>query len=265
MNESLSTEDRVGVLVSSCDAYSDVWDPFFSLFFKYWPRCPFPIFLVSNELIHGDPRVTTLATGRNKSWSQSFLAALEVISTDYVIVLMEDYLFREAPDTSRIDYLVDFMDREQVDCLRLFPTPPPRGPISGRDDLGELEVGAPHRVSLQAAIWRRSSLRSLVSENESPWEFESEGSKRADQSSLLLLSVMDHEHAPVSYFCTGVVKGKWVREAVEFLNHEGLSVDISARGVEPRLDELVRKLRYRVEDLLWHVFLKWRKKRSSVT
>ena len=27
----------LGVIVMSCDGYSDAWEAFFKLFFKYWP------------------------------------------------------------------------------------------------------------------------------------------------------------------------------------------------------------------------------------
>jgi len=36
------------VLIASCDAYSDAWAPFFALMKKYWPDCPYPIYLISN-------------------------------------------------------------------------------------------------------------------------------------------------------------------------------------------------------------------------
>ena len=44
----IDKNSQYAVVVSSCDAYSDAWKPFFKLFFKYWSDCPFPIYLVTN-------------------------------------------------------------------------------------------------------------------------------------------------------------------------------------------------------------------------
>ncbi len=44
------TNSELAILVCSCDKYADVWEPFFKLFFKFWPDCPYPIYLLSNYL-----------------------------------------------------------------------------------------------------------------------------------------------------------------------------------------------------------------------
>ena len=33
------------LLVNSCDAYSDLWEPFFKMLGVHWPDCPYPIVL----------------------------------------------------------------------------------------------------------------------------------------------------------------------------------------------------------------------------
>ena len=38
------------VLVPSCDAYADLWIPFFALFWRYWSDCPFPVYLGTNPV-----------------------------------------------------------------------------------------------------------------------------------------------------------------------------------------------------------------------
>ena len=43
-----------------------------------------------------------------------------------------------------------------------------------------LTKGAPYRTSAQSAIWRKSSLESLLVDGESIWEFEVLGSRRSD-------------------------------------------------------------------------------------
>ncbi len=45
MNKS---DQQTAVLVVSCDNYSDVWSPFFELYSRFWPDCPFNTYLISN-------------------------------------------------------------------------------------------------------------------------------------------------------------------------------------------------------------------------
>ena len=46
-NDKNYIKNKFAILIVSCDKYSDLWDPFFKLFFKFWPDCPFNIYLLS--------------------------------------------------------------------------------------------------------------------------------------------------------------------------------------------------------------------------
>src|SRR5437773_912082 len=45
----------VTILVSSFDGYSDCWGPVCHGFTKYWPNCPYPVLLMTNEKDHQHP------------------------------------------------------------------------------------------------------------------------------------------------------------------------------------------------------------------
>lgn len=38
------------IVVSTCDAYRDLWPAFFALFKRYWPDCPYKIVLNTETL-----------------------------------------------------------------------------------------------------------------------------------------------------------------------------------------------------------------------
>ena len=42
-------DERVTLLVPSCDRYADLWPPFFALLRRQWPDCPFPVVVGSNH------------------------------------------------------------------------------------------------------------------------------------------------------------------------------------------------------------------------
>ena len=59
----MSERHQSAVLILSCDKYADIWTTFFAFFFKYWPDCPFTIYLASNEKQFEHDRVVTIRKG----------------------------------------------------------------------------------------------------------------------------------------------------------------------------------------------------------
>ena len=82
----------VTLLVVSCDAYQDLWHPYFHCLFKYWPDCPFPISLGSNSLAYPDSRIKSIQIGPDLDYSSNLLAMLDRIETPWLILWIEDLL-----------------------------------------------------------------------------------------------------------------------------------------------------------------------------
>ncbi len=228
--------NKTAVLVSSCDKYYDLWKPFFTLFFRYWPDCPYPVYLSTNHRIYDHTGVKTIAVGDDKDWSSGFRYSLEQISHQYVIVLLEDYLFTRPVDTAQLERLINYMEKKGAGCLRLYPCPGPDLPISDNPDVGEISKEADYRLSLQAAVWDKNILLKLVREGESAWELEINGTKRTNDLDVPFLSVTGL--CPIPYYCTAVVKRKWVSEAVQMCEKEGIEVDLKVRAVQTPIDRL---------------------------
>ena len=57
---------------------------------KYWPDCPFPVFIVSNyEEIHDDS-VIFLKVGEDKAFASNLKKALEMIDFQFIIYLTRE-------------------------------------------------------------------------------------------------------------------------------------------------------------------------------
>jgi len=237
----MTVMNKTAVLISSCDKYQDLWDPFFTLFFRYWQDCPYPVYLGTNHLKYDHNRVTTITVGDDTDWSSDFRSMLEQIPQPYVIVLIEDFLPTKSVDTAMIDRLITYMVDKGAGCLRLFPCPGPDLPCLDNPLVGEISKGADYRLSLQAAIWDKQILLELLREGESAWELELNGTKRTNALAAPFLCVAGD--SPIPYFCTGVVKGKWVKEAVKLCKKEGIEVDLTARPVQTPVDRLLRSAR----------------------
>jgi hypothetical protein len=228
---------KVAILISSCDRYQDLWKPFFTLFFKYWPDCPYPVYLSTNHKIYDNPRVNTICMGEDVDWSTGFRFSLEQVPYEYVIVMMEDFLPIRSVDNHRIEKLVLFMEKKGAGCLRLYPCPGPDLPCPDNQEVGEIRKGTDYRLSLQTAIWDKKILLELLRDGESAWQLETKGTKRTNELDVPFLSVTGKtEDSPIPYFCTAVVKGKWVKEAVQLCEMEGIEVDLRSRPIQTSID-----------------------------
>jgi hypothetical protein len=226
------------IVVSSCDKFQDVWSPFFTLFFRYWPDCPFPIFLIANQQSYPDDRVKTILAGEDRGWATNLRLALDKVPTPYVLYLQEDYFLAGKADTATILDLVAYMSHCRAGCLRLYPCPGPDLPCADNDYVGMISKTAPYRVSLQAALWDKEVLRSLLVDEESGWDMEIKGTERSRSLDVPFFSVKRDPatnqvtNLALPYFCTAIVRGRWVREAVELCRREGMIIDDRRRSIE---------------------------------
>jgi hypothetical protein len=100
----------------------------------------------------------------------------------------------------------------------------------------QVDQKAKWRLSLQAALWRKSTLRAQIRRHETPWQLESYGGSRSRRMREKVCCVNRDEFyvegkQVFPYQLTGVVAGRWVREIVEplFAMH-GINMDFSKRG-----------------------------------
>ena len=230
---------NVGVLVMSCDAYSDLWQSFFTLFDRYWSDCPFPIYLSSNFKVFEHSKVNNISTKRVTNWSDEMREALRQFPYDYIIYFQEDYFLRENINTQTIIILFNILLEHNAAYLRLMPFPPPDKKLPNTEGVGVIANDASYRTSLQTAIWKKKSFEDLLKDNESPWAFELNSPYRSAQLPDLFLSVTNpHNFSfkkgifPVSYIATAVVKGQLLRRTIRHCLKESISLDISARPVQ---------------------------------
>jgi len=236
-------QNDVAIIVSSCDAYSDAWDPFFTLFFRYWPDCPFPIYLISNRQSCDDSRVTTIGIEDDQAWASNLLTALDQVPARQLIYFQEDYFLQQPVSTDRIRSLLEFARQEEAGFIRVCGAPDPAIPHENEFGLGVLAPGQKFRVSLQAAIWDRSTLMQLLVPGENGWQMEIDGSRRSDLLTAKFFACYMNRPIIDYYFFTGILKGKWVPGALRLCQREGIAVDTSRRDTHGEWPFIVRRFR----------------------
>ena len=231
----------VAVVVSSCDAFFDVWRPFAFFFRKHWPDCPFPTFLIVNELRIRSASIQALPVGPDRGWASNMKTALEQLETSHVLYLQEDY-FLDRP--LRREQLADdlayaFDHNADAFCLRAR-TDLERGFQPINDRFGVVPPDSDGRTRCQTTLWKRASFLAALHDGETAWEMESRGSQRTRD--MLALSYSTRENASLSYLMSAIVRGLWTREALAMCDAHGFAIRPHFRGTYSA-NSSVRRLR----------------------
>lgn len=232
---------ELSLLVISCDKYADVWNPFFKLFWRYWPDCPYPIYLGANQRTFDDPRIEMILTGKDYGWASSTIRMMKSINSEYVLVLLEDFLIYRAVDLREVDSLLEALVNENGAYLRLMPSSPPDRDDPSHENLGVIDPGSKYRVSLQAAIWNKDIFLQLLEPGESAWQMETRGTLRSEQIDKKFYSVWK----PALHYQNAVVHREWVPSAVRMLKDEGITPDFTYRP-EMSMSTILRLKRARL-------------------
>jgi len=228
----INESKNCSVVISSCDSFCDVWEPFFKLFFKYWSDCPYEIYLISNFKKYESDRVINLRIGADHGWASNLRSALKLINSSQIILILEDMFLEEPVPNDYIKKIVDYTVENDIGYLRLMPEPMPDEPYNSVLKLGKIRKDAEYRVSLQASLWKKSLLDNLLVDGENAWEMEIKGTKRSNNLDELFLSTTEaalHYHPR-----TGIIRGEWMPYVRKLFKQEGISVDLGKRGINYR-------------------------------
>jgi len=216
------------ILVSSCDEYSDTWEPFFTLFSKFWSTCNYPIFLSSVTIPFKYPNIHNLLLGNRLGWGDGLIKAIsqikEYCSAKYILLLLDDYFLCDYVVNDNITRSLNLLKKTEGNYLRLIPKPPPESPIKEDPHIGLIPPDTPYRVSLQASIWSTDTLFHLLSPTDTPWDMEILGTKRAVRLPGFYCSF-----DPFLSYVNGIERGIWTPEAIQLFNISGIDIGNSRK------------------------------------
>lgn len=230
MNSNRFKSDTV-ILVVSCDGYKDLWEPYFNSFFKYWPDCPYQVYLGSNESTYSDSRVKSILIGPDKDYSSNLLSMLKKIDSKWLILWIEDLFLYEKIDNDYISKLMGIAKKNKAGYLKLDIGTPWSFTNNKKDLVGPLPKGIRYRSGIGLALWNKNTLTKLLIPGESAWEIERNGSKRSNsfKEPFYSLTPLVRKKPPIKVI-NSVIKGKWSPRVIRFLKKEGYSKLIPLRN-----------------------------------
>ena len=222
----------ISVVISSCDRFFDAWRPFAFFFRKFWSDCPFPVFLVANQLRVRSEWLRSIRVGKDKGWATNMQVALEQIETPYILYLQEDYFLTAPVRSERLASDIAHAIEHDAAAFCFYDL-----------SLLEAEFGQQHerfgvvpeeskgRTRLQTTLWKRDAFASLLRPGETAWNMEARGSERT--RGMLMLSYARNDDIPIPYLMSGIVRGLWTQEAAALCRAHDLSIRPAFRSLDP--------------------------------
>jgi hypothetical protein len=224
MPELKAFASSVAVVVSSCDSFFDAWRPFVFFFRKYWPDCPFPVFLIVNRLRVRSAIVQPIAVGPDREWASNMITALASIPEPYILYFQEDYFLNGHVNSEQL--AEDFAYAVQHDVASFcFHA---RGQLEStfkplNDRFGVVPRDSDGRTRLQVTLWKKAVLRATLRPGESAWNMEARASERTRD--LLALSYRQRRDRPIPYLMSAIVRGLWTPDALALCREAGLKIE----------------------------------------
>lgn len=238
------------VLVISCDKYADLWSPFFKAYkaqFSDWAQTP--LYLGSNAIDCNEPGVITLKVG-DTDWSSGLMKLLDGIPNEYVLTMLEDFFLSSPLSLTRLNDALAEMRELKAHCVKLHNYTPSSLVSKTASSLELINAGTPYRVCTQAAIWKKSTLQSLVIRGESPWQFENNATLRANNLSEKEFRVA-RTNVITAHYEHVVERGMWRPQCRTLIESAGVNFATSERPMMTGLQQSFAKLKAWAHEWVW--------------
>ena len=226
----MHSKEKISFVVVSCDKYQGLWEIFFHSFFKYWPDCPYELYLVSNYLEYPSKKVKSIKIGEDSDYGTNLRKISDQIPTDWFIFWFEDTPFSEILNTPRIDDLLSEAQNKNAGSCLLVPTYPVVYKKNNGDLVGRIPKNVKYRAAIGASLYNKLTFNKLILEGKSAWEHDQNSEPNNWNDNFLALNSSIKE--PFFPYSHGVVKGKWCYPFINFLKKEGFSHLIKEREKE---------------------------------
>lgn len=179
MTEDLISQLSITTLVSTCDAYRDLWNVFDFYYEKNGPHNPC---LLVTDRPYNETRIGNIelfAPSSALEFSDRVRLALETIHTEYVLFLLDDFAITKPVDLSLMQEALWQIKTNRIDYLRLSKgTKLPLGKHLSKH-IKEMNLKKPYDADVHAFIIRTDTFKHLLTvSNERIWNFEPVMSKR---------------------------------------------------------------------------------------
>lgn len=256
------------VLVVGCDKHKSLLDRFFKQFVQYWAADDVAIYVSLEREDYSYDGLDLNVTKYGLDWSKRVKKTVEQIKTPAVLLLLDDFLIEGPVNKAELNKLSGLIENDDTIAHFALTTVPMKnssdelfyGRYYERDHFGR------YKTTLQAGMWNRDELVSLLREGEGAWEVEVYANFRSYLSQRKYYAIADKKYKPIDYndgfFC---IQGKVNLQELKRLN-EKFNEDFSVPGMSdnggiverdpcPFFKRVIRRIKLTIMDgwyrLLW--------------
>jgi len=218
---------KCSILVLSCDHNQGLLNIFFDRFKKFWPDCEYTVYLGTEKIEYQYPDIICLNSD-SKFWSRRLKSYLKRIETEYVLIILDDFILESIVDSDEINkYLLIIYNDKSIANLALTEIYDRNNIKSKYEHLCTRNPRSNYLLNLQVGFWNKRILFHLLKDNESPWETELFGSIRARKfNSYQFMCLRSDENQPYKYNRGWLmVRGKWNGNEIKRLHLERYADD----------------------------------------
>lgn len=230
--QSALRRSRVAVFICSSDNRRDVLDSILPSILKFWPQCPYPIYVGLNSEARPLP-VGTPVLAPPSEWHLECAQQLRQVEAEHLILMLDDFLIGAPVDQHRLTHLTQEALALDLGYLRLVPlgrSLPARltgwRPPEIKPGIEQIRARRPFYSGLQVAVWKKQYLASLLQKPQSIWEFEHQYIPGSVHCAI-------KERPPIVYRHL-VERGRWLPDARSLLRRAGLPAELGTRPSWPK-------------------------------
>ena len=228
MAESIKTQKRrrLSILIYSCWKNADMWEIFSTLFERYWTDCDYERVLVTDCYHYSDDkRLFDRVICVDGSWYEMITTALHEVKSDYVMLMMDDYLLCDHVDSKTLEHIMDDADRYNAANIRFINSDIHLEKKSFEQDSAYdiYTPGKAYSITTQIGVWNSEVLLEYMRPEWSAWDFERKGSLEISDEKHPLLGTKSFQFPYVE----GVRKGKWMKQGIDICEKNGIFPDFS--------------------------------------
>lgn len=220
------------VLVVSCDKYEDCWEPFSLCIDKFWPDCPYPIYLATESKSPTKKVIfKKVLHSVNRSWTGRLREFCQQIDESYILLVLEDQWLASFIASDKVQNILrTIQSNVSIGTIYLDYTAKSLPVWENDSNFYVIPTGTPYRLSVGPSIWAKDFLLSVCQEDVDAWNFERIQSFSPASLSHTVLASVEHIYHRVPPL-GAIRRGKWEPTVPKFCKDNNLSIDLSQRKV----------------------------------
>jgi len=230
----MNYDNRMSIVVVSCDAYQDIAEHYVSFLRLNWPDCRNKLLIGMEEKIVSGIDVNTIVCGRNSTWTERAIKAINKANTPYIMLSVEDLFISKPVNDQEINIALDFIENENIKYYRI-----PVFKLKNKKEVthptnGNVELIAKnerYNVSIGTAIWEKNELLKILGDgNKSAWDVENYFLERANESGSGYFDNYVSDKRFLLNTVHMIKSGKWIPKSTRIISKLGYEINFLERG-----------------------------------